>query len=175
MPPTHLPRSLRRLAPAAALSLATLAAPPATLEAGAQQVAASQATLDDLAWLAGHWRVERDGVITEEIWTAPAGGLMLGLNRQVRPGRRAGFEYLRVEADGEAVRYVASPGGGAPTVFPLARSAAGHVVFENPDHDWPQVIEYRLDEAETLHVRAAGLAEGSRASTWTMERVTARD
>ncbi|HVS14038.1 MAG TPA: DUF6265 family protein [Thermoanaerobaculia bacterium] len=173
MLPIVLPCPQRRLAPAVALAIAILAAP---LAAGAQEEPVlDDAKLDDLAWLAGRWRVERDGTVTEEVWTEPAGGLMLGLNRQVRPGRRATFEYLRIETDGEAVRYVASPGGGTSTLFPLARVGPGRVAFENPGHDWPQVIEYRLDEADTLHVRAAGLAEGSRALTWTMERVKPGD
>jgi hypothetical protein len=143
------------------------------------------ASLDDLGWLAGHWRSEErgavtgsngtggtvtGGTVTEELWTTPAGGLMLGLNRQIRPGRRAAFEFLRIEESAEGIRYVASPGGGPATAFPLARTAERRVVFENPEHDWPQVIEYRLDEAGVLHLRAAGLEAGSQELTWTMVR-----
>ena len=151
------------LAPTAVLVLAAAATPAPTV-----------ATLDDLGWLAGHWQAEREGTITEELWTAPAGGLMLGLNRQYRAGGRAAFEYLRIESGAEGIRYVASPGGGPPTAFPLARTAERHVAFENPDHDWPQVIEYRLDDDGILQVRAAGLEAGSQELTWTMEQTGGR-
>lgn len=151
------------LAPAAILVLAATPAPAPT-----------DATLADLAWLAGHWQAEHGGAITEELWTRPAGGLMLGLNRQYRAGEGAAFEYLRIEEGAEGIRYLASPGGGPPTAFPLARTAERHVVFENPDHDWPQVIEYRLDDEGVLHVRAAGLEAGSQELAWTMEETGGR-
>lgn len=133
-------------------------------------LAESTATLDELAWLAGHWRSTAEGSVTEELWTTPEGGMMLGLNRQLRPGRRAAFEYLRIESTPEGIDYVASPGGETPTRFRLAHTGERSVAFHNPEHDWPQVLEYRLDEAGTLHLRAAGLDEGSHELAWTMQR-----
>ncbi len=135
-------------------------------------VAAAQtaSTVDDLAWLTGHWRTEHDGAVTEELWTSAEGGIMLGLNRQFRPGGRTAFEYLRIEVGSEGIQYLASPGGQPPTSFRLARSGARSAAFQNAEHDWPQVLEYRLDEAGVMHVRAAGLEAGSHELSWTMQR-----
>lgn len=84
--------------------------------------AENESDLADLGWLAGHWRAERDGAVTEELWTSAEGGMMLGFNRQFRPGERAAFEYLRIEEGPEGIDYVASPGGRTPTRFRLART-----------------------------------------------------
>ena len=37
-----------------------------------------QATIEDIAWLAGHWQGEALGGIVEEIWAPPSGGSMMG-------------------------------------------------------------------------------------------------
>lgn len=135
------------------------------LAAGSQE-APGKVALDELAWLAGHWQGSADGVVTEELWLAPAGGLMLGLHREVAPGRPAAFEYLRIEVRGLGPVYVASPGGGAATEFPMVASGPMEAVFENPGHDFPQRIIYRR-EGDTLIARIEGEVDGrQRSAQW---------
>jgi peptidylprolyl isomerase len=89
----------------------------------------------------------------EERWTAPAQGLMLGQSRTMN-GRS--FEFLRiVESDGD-LRYLAQPGGRAPTEFRASERSAEHVVFENASHDWPKRIEYRLTDMGLRATVSAG-------------------
>lgn len=40
-------------------------------------VGSPQATLENIQWLAGHWRGEGLGGTTEEVWTAPLGNSMM--------------------------------------------------------------------------------------------------
>ena len=68
-------------------------------------------SLDDLGWLAGFWVGSAGETTMEEIWTPPAGGVMLGLHRDMTPGRPAFFEYLRIEQRESEVVYIASPRG----------------------------------------------------------------
>ncbi len=42
-----------------------------------------KASLDDVAWVAGHWRGEAFGGIAEEIWSPPLGGSMMCVFRLV--------------------------------------------------------------------------------------------
>lgn len=149
--------------PAAALCLSVFLAAPATA-----------AELADLGWLAGCWSSEAPGGRrTEECWLAPAGGLMLGVHRDLRPGRRTSFEALRIVAADGGIAYLASPGGRPSTAFPLVESTDRSAVFANPEHDWPTRISYRLDEDDVLHVRAEGPGAGGEASalewTWTRD------
>ena len=119
--------------------------------------------IEALAWLAGCWsRADADAGSGEQ-WTAPAGGTMLGVSRTVRNGRTVEFEFvvIRGTADGALV-YQAHPSGQASAEFRLMHAGDGEVVFENPAHDFPQRIGYRLDEDGT---RLTAWIEGTRGGT----------
>jgi hypothetical protein len=131
-----------------ALYLVALAAPAAPI--GAAQEAAA------LAWLAGSWSGVRDGVASEEHWTTPDGGALVGLHKDVRDGKMASFEFLRIVEEGGRLCYVASPRGAAPTSFCAVELGERRVVFENLQHDFPQRILYWLDDRGDLHARVEG-------------------
>lgn len=130
----------------------------------------SAATLDDLAWLAGHWRAESNGAASEELWMKPEGSVMLALNRSTRPGKRAFFEFLRIEERDGAIAYVAQPGGKPPTSFPMKSLDGTKVTFENPAHDFPQRIIYWKDGAK-LCARVEGKMDGKESGEeWCWEK-----
>ena len=95
--------------------------------------------LEQVAWLAGSWAGESRGTRQEELWLAPAGGLMLGLHRDVGASGKASFEYLRIEQHADGVIYQASPAGAPPTPFRLTEATAIRAVFSNPGHDFPKL------------------------------------
>jgi hypothetical protein len=92
----------------------------------------------------------------EEHWTEPAGGILLGLHRDVKEGRTVLFEFLRIEETPDAVTYWASPKGRPATPFKLVEHAEKRVVFENKDHDFPQRILYWIDADGSLAARIEG-------------------
>ena len=127
--------------------------------------------LADLAWMAGHWSVELGPTRIEEVWLAPAGGFLLGMNRTTPKSGNGVFEYLRIEQRKDGIVYVASPGGRLPTDFPLADFGKGFVVFANPEHDFPKEIRYELTKDGDLHARVSGDAGGKeQAEEWTWKR-----
>jgi hypothetical protein len=129
----------------------------------------SEASIDDLAWLSGHWAGNREGVQSEEGWLKPKGGLMLGVHRDVASGARAFFEYLRIEERDGSLVYVASPMGGRATEFELVEMGGQSVVFENLEHDFPQRIVYARHGNE-LEARAEGMVKGKkRSERWVWE------
>jgi hypothetical protein len=118
------------------------------------------ATVENLGWLAGHWRSVRGDSVVEEGWLGPSGGTMLGLNRTVRAGRTTDFEYLRIEEREGALLLLASPDGRCPaTEFTLIELSESGAVFANPEHDFPQRIIYRRDE-DALVAAIEGSADG---------------
>lgn len=128
-------------------------------------------SINDMAWMAGTWTGVERGIETEEHWLEPKGGLMLGLHRDVFPGGRTAFEFLRIQADDDGIAYWASPGGREPTPFRLVESSERRVVFENAEHDWPQRIIYWLEEENVLGARAEGTEGGElRALEWRWQR-----
>jgi hypothetical protein len=54
------------------------------------------ATIGDMAWLAGHWTGEALGGISEEIWSSPRNGVMMGMYRLVRNGKPIFYELLTI-------------------------------------------------------------------------------
>ncbi len=79
------------------------------LALGMASPAASQSShspsIDDLAWIAGHWTGEAFGGDIEEGWFAPAGGGMSGLFRLVVEGRARMYELLLIEQDEDGSIY----------------------------------------------------------------------
>lgn len=124
------------------------------------------------AWLAGHWRTDAaQSTVTEEVWLAPAQGLMTGMSRTTG-GRRAFFEFVRIEAEAGSIIFVAQPMGAPPTRFARIAGDADSVTFENAGHDFPQRVIYRRIDAGTLEGRIEGLADGRpRSETWRYRRV----
>lgn len=100
--------------------------------------------LDSLRWLTGHWRSRSlkpgEERFSEEWWSAPLGGLMLGMNR-------------------ETIAPLEGTASGLPTEFTLQALESSRVVFANPQHDFPQTIMYWLDGAQ-LRAHVEGTRDG---------------
>ena len=101
--------------------------------------------------MTGSWVGTSQGVEMEEHWTAPKGGSMIGMHRDVARGRTISFEFLRIEVQKEQIVYLSMPNGRSPaTPFPLKEVSGTRVVFENPAHDFPQRIIYWKDGNDLL-------------------------
>ena len=144
--------------------------PPATTAPPA--VPSSSETFAGLAFMAGCWEGEQEGVRSEECWLTPANGLMVGMHRDLFKGDRAFFEFLRIEAQAEGIAYLASPAGAPATAFRLVAAAAGRVEFANTQHDYPQRIIYQADGNDRLKARVEGPGAGgaTRFEEWTWTR-----
>ena len=116
----------------------------------------AESKLEKLSWLAGSWVRDSAGTRSEEHWMVARGGLMLGMNRLVSGGRARSFEFLRIQALGDTIAYLASPNNRAPTAFPLKELGEKRVVFENLGHDFPQRVLYWLGTDGRLFARVEG-------------------
>jgi hypothetical protein len=114
-----------------------------------------------LDWIGGHWCVGLGEEIVEEVWLPPHGGVALGLGRTRTDDRTTAFEYLRIADHDGTLSYIAQPGGRPSTVFKRTAGGERWIRFENPDHDFPQRIEYRRD-GDGLHAEIAGPGENGR-------------
>src|SRR4030095_15354948 len=56
------------------------------------QAPAAKPTLQDFAWLGGHWRLEQADRQVDEQWMAPSAGLMMGMARSVQGGKVREYE-----------------------------------------------------------------------------------
>lgn len=99
----------------------------------------------DLDWIAGQWCGGDAGTRIDEVWLPEAGGALLGMSRTVRGAKTASFEFMRIVAEGERASLHVQPDGAPPTVFETVARGDGWIRFGNPEHDFPNVIEYRRD------------------------------
>ena len=127
-----------------------------------------------LAWLAGCWTSEGGEAGSGEQWMAPAGGTLLGVSRTVQQGKTVAHEFMSIRetAEGSLV-FVAHPSGEDEASFPAARQGQHEIVFENPRHDFPQRVIYRLDAEGVLRARIEGVTRGeAKAVDYPMRRVS---
>lgn len=122
---------------------------------------APAAVIARLGWLAGQWRLEKAGRVTEEHWMAPAGGVMLGMARTVAKGRVLSQEFTQIrEGPGGELYFIAQPSGQKEAAFRLLSLTETAVVFENKEHDFPQTISYRLNPDGTMLAYIEGPGPG---------------
>jgi Domain of unknown function (DUF6265) len=114
----------------------------------------------DLAWMAGCWRQEGAARSIEEVWLAPAGDTLFGVNRTVANGRTVAHEFMQIRRQDGAIVFIAQPSAQAQATFTATRLGAGEAIFENPAHDFPQRIIYRSTETG-LAARVEGTRNGA--------------
>lgn len=122
----------------------------------------SAETIDSLAWMSGHWQSQSNGIVAEEIWTSPAGAMLIGMHRDVK-GDRASFEFMRINVTSDGIVYFAQPSGRAAVQFRLVESVTNRAVFANPAHDFPQRITY-WREGDQLCAKVEGPMNGKDAN-----------
>jgi hypothetical protein len=130
--------------------------------AGAVTPVSGQGTpgVDRLTWLQGCWEAASPQRTMEEQWMAPRGGSMLGMSRTIRGDRLTGHELVVLrEREGRLV-YQAHPSGQPSAEFPLLTLGDSMVVFEDPQHDFPQRVVYRRPVADSLLAWIEGTANG---------------
>ena len=139
------------------LPLALLFAAPL----GAQTLA--QPTLP--GWLAGTWAMEDGANWSDELWTDPRGGIMVGIGRSGFGPQLKSVEVTRIvtRKDG-SLAYVAEVDGQPPVEFPLVLISAEAIEFANPAHDFPQRIRYWRQGK--LLMAEISMLDGSQAMRW---------
>ena len=121
----------------------------------------AKSSVNSLSWMAGCWELNENGRITTERWAKPTENLMLGTSQTVKGGKSVAFEFLRVVNNGHGLYYIARPSSAKDeTPFMLLSINPNEVIFENPKHDFPQRIIYRLGEKDSLSARIEGTQNG---------------
>ena len=139
--------------------------------AAAPQAAPARHTINDVAWIAGCWASNAGGRQVDEQWMKPAGASMLGIGRTVANGRTVATEFLQLREEADGLFYVALPSGQAEARFKLVAASDGNARFENPAHDFPQVITYARQADGSLLAQISGTVNGkARAVDFPMQR-----
>lgn len=117
------------------------------------------------SWMTGAWIETKGENWSEEYWTPPRGGLMIGAGRSGNGKELLGWEATRIVIgkNGE-IAFIAMPEGGVPVRFTMENSGAASISFTNPEHDYPQRVRY-WREGDAL-LAEISLMNGSKAKRW---------
>lgn len=113
--------------------------------------------LKPFQWLQGHWASDDDWV-RHETWQSISEDTMEGKGWSQTPnGESRDQESLRLMMMQDAVFYLAKVAHNRlPIAFKATRCQPDLAVFENPAHDFPQRLTYRLHDRR-LHVEISDL------------------
>jgi hypothetical protein len=118
---------------------------------------AGAASVGALAFMSGCWTTAPGAAeVMRECFTAPHAGLMQSSSQTVKGGETTFWEFAVIEQTGDAVTYTPFLKGKRSVGFTATTLTAGHVVFENPEHDFPKKIMYRLIAPGRLEARIEG-------------------
>lgn len=132
-----------------------------------QAVPAAAAGVNDLAWLAGDWRSEEGGGLTQEVWTLPQAGSMTGMFRLIGGGKVRVLEYVIIAEEAGGVFYQFKhfrtdystwEGANPPIRMKLLEAKPGRAVFRNTRdvEGQPTYISYLRDEDGRLSILVGG-------------------
>ena len=121
--------------------------------------------LPALAWLEGCWQGSINKRDFREIWLPARGGMMLGVSQTVAADKTVDYEYLRIEARGDAVYYVVSPPGKPQDEFRLTGETVDvdevHTFqFTDAAREFPSRIGYRHAKEGWLYTEVQGKVSG---------------
>lgn len=104
-------------------------------------------SLDVVEWVLGEWTTSPNRVVTHEYWHRVSDETFEGesTTKRVTDGEVLNYETLRLVAMSDGVFYIAKVAhNDLPVPFRIAQCSEGIAVFENPAHDAPQRLIYRL-------------------------------
>lgn len=70
---------------------------------GTERTVRPEASIEDVAWIAGHWNGEALGGIFEETWNPPVGDSMMGMFKLVDNGTVKFYELLTIVPEGNSL------------------------------------------------------------------------
>ncbi len=119
-------------------------------------MAQNKLDMEKLSWLVDKW-VSTNGESTSyEHWTKQDENIFIGGSETIKNGDTVFNEKLRIEKIGDSIFYIADvKHNPAPVYFKMTALKDDEVVFENPEHDFPQKIIYRQIEGN-LHASIEG-------------------
>lgn len=136
------------------------------------QVLADEApyVFKELRALEGTWFMPTDRGDRLEIWQMQDDSTMIGRDVRIRPenGDTVTLETLRLELRDTTITYYAAVRGqnqNKAIAFVLTNADVDGYLFENPKHDDPQKIRYRLLGNRELQVTTEGMRNGRKVST----------
>jgi len=123
--------------------------------------------LEKANWLIGEWQNNLAKGNASEIWEKKNDSAYIGKSYFIRGKDTLSSEVISLEQTDNKLFYIPIVKGqnnGQPVKFVLTSSMSNQLVFENPEHDFPQKISYTLIDKDSLLAEISGMIEGKLSS-----------
>ncbi len=118
-------------------------------------------------WLIGKWQsISAEGLM-QEIWIKKDDSTFIGSSFFIVGKDTVSSECISLEERGKELFYiptVKNQNEGKPIIFTLTSLNSNQLVFENPNHDFPQKITYIQVTSDSLVATISGVINGKEKS-----------
>jgi len=129
----------------------------------------------EAGWLVGTWSGNSGERSTYENWEKYNDSTYVGRSYSIQQGDTVSSESIRLVQQGKVINYIPTVEGqnnDMPVMFTLISSDSNKLIFENPAHDFPQRVTYRMVSPDSLIAEISGLINGKQhAQEFPMHRV----
>lgn len=126
-------------------------------------------------WLVGTWENKTKKGSIYETWTKVNNTELLGKSYMLKEKDTVIFETVKLLQEKNNLFYIPTvkdQNNSMPVKFTLTKGTDKLLVFENPQHDFPQKISYTKINADSLVAQISGLINGKeRQQTFPMKRI----
>lgn len=126
-------------------------------------------------WLIGTWENKNPKGSVFETWNKSSDTELAGRSYIVKEKDTIVFEYIRLIQEQDELFYiptVKNQNEGLPVRFASKNVSEIELVFENPQHDFPQIISYTKITSDSLIAKISGTKNGQeRKQSFPMTRV----
>jgi len=126
-------------------------------------------------WLIGTWENKTQRGSIYETWTKARNNEFSGKSYSIKDKDTIVFENIRLLQENKKLFYiptVKNQNEGLPVRFAAKSISENQLVFENPQHDFPQIIAYTKINSDSLIAEISGRKNGqNRKQTFPMKRV----
>lgn len=124
-----------------------------------EQKSKTYAELEKANWFLGKWENKTpEGTFSEE-WKTENDSVLIGESYFINGKDTLFAETVRLEQLENDLFYIVSvpnQNEEKPVAFKLTSSTSDYLVFENPEHDFPKKITYKLVNKDSLYAEISG-------------------
>jgi hypothetical protein len=114
-------------------------------------------------WLIGNWKNQSGTTLDIETWKKLNDSTYQGRSYSLAGTDTVSSEHIEIEQRGGKLHYiptVKNQNGGKAITFILTSSTNKQLIFENPEHDFPQKITYTQITKDSLVAEISGMRKG---------------
>lgn len=131
-----------------------------------ENVAESPKQIDLTRWLIGAWHGQSKDAMNYEVWKEDNDSTLSGRSYSINiDGDTVSSEFIKLVQRNDELVYIPTVPGqnkGIPIEFKLTFINRHKMIFENPEHDFPQMITYEYLSTDSLVAEISGGVGGER-------------